>query len=270
MERLVELRLWLFWREMALVALLAAALAVRYAVALGAGHTAAQESRSAGVLGVLRAGLAFLGQLPVLAQPLLVEGLWHRRLRFADARAWMGHALILVGFLGLGAMSALAALAEHVFRPLGVFSGVVRVALNKDHPVMALGNELLGVALLAGALLRWRSPRVRLRDTIIPGDRPALLLLVLIGASGYAVEALRLLAEAVPLRAARFSFFGFMLSSLLQPLGLNWAHWHFLAFQAHVLAAIALFFYLPFGRLTHIIAGPIVAARAALRARPTR
>jgi nitrate reductase gamma subunit len=246
---LIAQRLPMFWRMMVVVGVLVVLGFRRWLELLAQGHDGTRPGIAAGWAGLwqaLRSGPA-VGWRRALAH-VLADGLLHKRLYHRSKVRWLAHAGLLVGFFGLMSLSALAAFADHILRPLGLAPGAVAIILNKDHPLMALPNEIFGLFLLAGGVyaglrrLFWRGP-------YLPSERPdvlALSLLFFITLSGYPLESLRLLAEAVPVAAARYSFIGLPLSRLLAPLGLPWAAWHFWLFQAHVIAAASLFIYWPF------------------------
>lgn len=275
MAELIAQRLPIFWRTMAVAAIPFALVVWRLLWLLG--RASDGQGRPLGVGGVLVA----VRRSPALATPhrrrqflshLLLDGVLHRRLWRVSKPRWLAHSGILIGFVGLMSMSALAALADHVLRPLGIARPVVAVILNKDHPLMAITNETFGLVLLLGGLAA-AGRRFLWRGRYLPNERPdvlaiALLLFIIVG--GYPLEALRLLAEAVPPDAARYSYLGWPLARLLAPLALPWAEWHFWVFQSHVFASVALFIYWPLSKMMHVLAGPVVAGLGAAEARPPR
>ena len=131
---------------------------------------------------------------------------------------------------------------------------------NVEHPVVALLNDGLGLALLVGvALAAWRRfvrPDAQLRHTA--NDGLVLALLALIGLTGYPVEAFRLLAEGAS--AASWSFVGAPLARLLAPLDADWQAWHSTAFWGHFALTNVLLFYAPFSRFSHAVFSPLIAA----------
>ena len=262
MADLIAQRLPLFWRTMAVAAIPFALVTWRLLWLLG---RAGAGDGSGGPIGV-RGVLAAIGRGPApgwrrFLSYLLLDGVLHRRLWRTSKARWLAHGGVLIGFLGLMSMSALAALADHVLRPLGVSEAVVAVILNKDHPLMALTNETFGVVLLLGGLAA-AARRVFRLGRYLPNERPDVLavgLLLFIAIGGYPLEALRLLMEATTAEAARYSYLAWPLARVLAPLALPWAEWHFWTFQSHVFASIALFVYWPLSKMMHVIAGPIVA-----------
>jgi nitrate reductase gamma subunit len=272
LDWLVTARLSLFWKTMAIAAVPILLAVGRWLWLLSRGHDGSPGASAGG-----RGLLAALARGPEMGwhrfgRGLLVDGVLHPSLWQRSRARWLGHAGMLLGFLGLMSLSAVAAFADHVLRPLNLAPALVAVILNKDHPLMALPNESFGLLLLLGGLAAsWRrfSPghghMARERT-----DTVAIALLIGITVSGYPLEALRLLAESVPPEAARYSFVGWPLARLLGPLALPWAQWHFWGFQAHILASIVLFIYWPLGKMMHVLAGAAVAALNTSGTRVTR
>ncbi|NPV07780.1 MAG: hypothetical protein HPY83_07425 [Anaerolineae bacterium] len=272
MEVLIADRLLLFWRMMAVVAVVTGLLAWRYLWLLGRGHVG-QPGRPAGVGGVLRAAFRPpAGGWRRLGHHLWADGLLHRRLWLSDRRRWLAHQSMLLGFGGLALLSFFAALSEHVFRPLALDYAAIAALRDMDQPFLAALHETLGLLLLAGGAM------AGLRRALAGGehlprsgpDTAVVALILFITASGYPVEALRLLMEQVPPEVARFSFVGWPLARWLSPLGLNWAAWHFWTFQVHVVASVVLFVYLPFSKMLHVFVSPVVAGLGAAEAEATR
>lgn len=273
MDDLITQRLPLFWRTMAVAAIPFALVVWRMLWLLGRAGAGDGVSRPIGVRGVLAAVVRgpACGWRPFLRH-LWLDGVLHRRLWHTSRARWLAHGGVLAGFLGLMSMSALAALADHALRPLGLATSAVAVILNKDHPLMASANETFGLLLLLGGVAQ-AARRVRGSRQRLPNERPdalALGLLLFIVVSGWPVEALRLLMEAVPEEAGRYSYLGWPLARLLAPLELPWAEWHFFAFQAHVFASIALFIYWPLSKMMHVIVGPVVAGLSGAEAQSSR
>ncbi len=198
---------------------------------------------------------------------LLADGLLHRSL-FREAKArWAAHTLFAVGFLLLFALSTFTGFFEEILRrALGVETPFVLAVVNKDTPIMALLNEILGVPLLAG----WLALVVRryiLRPAQLRNEADDAWVLALLGIgllTGYPTEALRLLAEGTSAAAGSVSFIGYPLAQALRPLALPWAEWHFALFFVHVLPFMALLVYMPYSKFFHAMVAPIVATVNAL------
>ncbi|HOG46107.1 MAG TPA: respiratory nitrate reductase subunit gamma [Anaerolineae bacterium] len=198
-----------------------------------------------------------------LLRALLRDGLWHRRLRATDRGRWLAHALLLGGFLAMFALSTLTGLCQEVLILLfKVRHPLVEAIVNKDTPVMALANEALGVAMLAGLALmivrRYVRRPAQLR-TAAP-DTALIVLLAVTLLSGYPTEVLRILAERVPASLAWYSFVAYPLSLPAQGLDWPWPALHDWAFLFHSSFAAAFLAYAPFSKFFHVLVSPIVAA----------
>lgn len=272
METLIAERLPLFWRMMAVVAVVTALLTWRYLWLLGQGH-AGKPGQRAGVRGVLRAlTRPPAGGWRALGRHVLADGLLHRRLWQTDRRRWLAHQSMLGGFVGLAFLSFLAAMSDHVFRPLGIDPPAIAALRDMDQPFLAALHDALGlVVLVGGAMVGLR--RAIALDDHLPRSAPDAVvvgLILFVTLSGYPVESLRLLMEQVPPEVARYSFAGWPLARLLSPLSLNWAVWHFWTFQVHVVACVALFLYFPFSKMLHVFVSPVVAGLGAAEIEPSR
>jgi len=271
-DALIANRLPLFWRMMAVVGLVVALLLYRYLWLLGRGY-----SRRPGVPAGVRGVLAATFQRPPAGWSswfghLWSDGILHRRLRQTDRWRWAAHEAMLLGFLGLALLSFLAALSDHVFRPLGLDPSFIAALRDKDQPLLAALHETLGLLLLLGGLAA-AIRRFSRRDAHLPregSDAAVIILLLVITVSGYPLESLRLLMEQVPPEVARYSYLAWPLAQWIRPLELDWAAWHFWTFQAHVVFSVALFLYWPFGKMMHVVMGPLVAAQEAGKVEPSR
>ncbi len=273
MATLVARRLEWFWWMMLPVGVALVWLGWHYLSALGRGHRQGEAGSPAGVKGVLAAmGTRPRGGWAHFWSHLLRDGLAHPDLLRTDRARWLAHQSMAAGFLGLATLSFLAALSEHVLLPLGWGGSVAAALRDMDQPFMAALHETLGLMLLAGGLFAG-ARRLLWRGDHLPNTGPdavvvGLLLLVAVG--GYPLEALRLLMESVPPDVARFSYVAWPLARGLAPLSLDWDAWHFWAFQAHVVASVALFLYWPLSKLMHLFAGPVMVALDRTEARPSR
>ncbi len=272
METLVAHRLTIFWHVMAVVGVLMALLVYRYLWLLGRGYVARPGQR-AGIRGVLAAVMQSPAEgRRAWLRRLLLDGLLHRRLWRTDRGRWAAHLALLIGFAGLVGLSFLAAVSDHVFRPLAFDPPFIAAWRDKDQPFLAALHETLGLLILLGGLLMGLR-RLARREPHLPNegaDVAVVALILFITAQGYPLESLRLLMEQVPPEVARFSYVAWPLAQAIAPLELGWADWHFWSFQVHVLACIALFLYWPFSKMMHVFLGPLVAAEGAGEVGPSR
>lgn len=204
---------------------------------------------------------------------LLTDGLFHRVLLRESKTRWAAHTLFAIGFLLLFALSTFTGFFEEILRRgLGIETPFVLAVVDKDTPIMALLNEILGLPLLAG----WLALVVRryvLRPAQLRTEADDTWVLALLGIgllTGYPTEALRFLAEGTAPAVGRISFIGYPLAQALRPLALPWAQWHFALFFVHVLPFMVLLVYMPYSKFFHAAIGPIVATVNALRQEAAR
>jgi len=217
-----------------------------------------------------RAWAALGGALRVLlsqrfgavAERFVLDGLLHRRLWQEDRYRWACHFLMLAGFLTLFTLSVITGFFEEILHFIfGVDGSLVRFITDKDTPLMAILNELFGLAILAGLALtlvrRFITRPAQLRTVAF--DTVTLAVLAVIVATAYPTEAFRLNMQAVPARLAWYSFLGYPLALLMRPLAWNWTVWHYWTFLVHVAACMVLALNLPFSKFFHVLVGPIIA-----------
>ena len=198
-----------------------------------------------------------------LLRALIVHGLLHPRLRSEDRRRWLAHACMLGGFAALAALSTLTGFAQEIL--IGLFRvdhPLVWALANKDTPLVALLNEVLGLIMVISLAMIAARRYVR-RPSNLRTGRPDTVLIVLLAAtllSGYPTEALRLLAEQVPAEVARYSLIGYVLSLPLRSVPWPWEVLHYWVFLFHSLIASAFLASLPFSKLFHVVISPAVAA----------
>ncbi len=194
---------------------------------------------------------------------LLLDGLFHRRLLATDRGRWLAHACLLGGFFAMFALSTLTGFCEEVLiLAFKVQHPLVEAIVNKDTPIMALANEVLGVVMLAGMALMVARRYLR-RPAQLRTAAPDTVLIVLLAVtllSGYPTEVLRILAERVPPSLGWYSFVGYPLSLPLRGLDWPWQALHYWAFLFHSTLASAFFAYVPFSKFFHVLVSPIVAA----------
>jgi nitrate reductase gamma subunit len=213
------------------------------------------------------------GRFWAALKALLVDGLLHRVLYRQGKFRWLSHTSLALSFLALFALSMFTGFFEEILRFMfKVETPFVLAVVNKDTPIMALLNEVLGIPLTLGLVAviirRYVSRPAQLRTE---GVDTSILILLGIGLlTAYPTEALRFLMEDTPASLGSISFIGYPLAQAIKPLGLHWEQWHFAMFFVHVLPFMVLLIYMPWSKFFHVAVSPIVATVNALREEAAR
>jgi Fe-S oxidoreductase/nitrate reductase gamma subunit len=195
----------------------------------------------------------------LVCQRLFRDVLLQRRLRLRRPFASLAHKLLFIGFFVLLVGTTLVAI-EHVLTDLlgrdpsnpvfhkGVYFGVYEVMMD------AFGVAfLVGCTMLLARRLRGRGSFAR-----TPADVGILVLLIVIGVTGYVVEGLRIVLADTPLPG--LSPVGFIAAQLFRGAGLDAtsaATWHFTLWWGHAALALGFIALMPYTRLLHSLAGTI-------------
>lgn len=183
--------------------------------------------------------------------------------RDIGARDWLAgvmHLMIFWGFVVLFLATVLTA----VDHDLGL-----HVLHGTFYLVFAFATDLFGLLFIIGLLLaigRRYVLRVATLGYGRPGDAAALVLLLLVGLTGFWLEGARIAMDGWP-GYERLSFVGWASGLLMAPYVAadNWADVHRALWSLHVVAIAGLFVSLPFTRLLHMFATPL---NILVRARP--
>jgi nitrate reductase gamma subunit len=182
---------------------------------------------------------------------LLLDGLVVRRLWRVDRVSWLVHFSVSWSFVCLFAVGSLGNMAADLGAPL-----------EKDDPWFAALNESLGLALIAGvavALARRYVFRGTYRKTTFE-DGAVLAALALLALGGLLLETVRYLKEATPASAGGYAFVGYPLTQAVEPLSWDWPLIYDWLWWSHSLMALCLVAWLPYSKLFHMIASPLVIA----------
>ncbi len=231
-------------------------------------------AQSAKVWAALWAALQtiFSRRCGAVVERFVMDGLLHRQLWRTDRYRWVCHFLMLVGFYTLFVLSCITGFFEEILHAfLGVNGPLVEFITNKDTPLMALLNEVLGLMILAGMVLtivrRFIKRPAQLRTTAF--DTTTIMILAVIMLTAYPTEAFRLNMVGTPASLAWFSFLGYPLALLLRPLALHWPVWHYWMFMLHIAACFVLALTFPFSKFFHVWISPIIATANTLPAGST-
>ncbi|MBI2955041.1 MAG: respiratory nitrate reductase subunit gamma [Chloroflexi bacterium] len=185
-----------------------------------------------------------------------LDWLLQRRLLRLSRLRWVMHLCFFWGFVILFFVGSVGLmLAER---------GLLSIA--KDDPWFAFTNDFaggmlifaVGVAMYRRLVLKERQLRTG------PGDIAIMVLLAGIVLSGYLLEATRLISREVPGEIGWYSFVGYPLSLALRRLSLDWWAVEGAIWWVHVVSGMAFVAYLPYSKLVHLIAGPLVIAGGTL------
>jgi hypothetical protein len=254
----------------------------------------ASRWRKLGAVVAFTLRLLFSRRIWALLKALITDGMVHRRLYRTDLRRWAVHILVFGSWLALGVLSTLTGVVVEILPLLGMSPEaaaslpIIGHLFHADVWWVALLNELLGLTVLAGMILviyrRYFEKDPQLRT--MAADNIAIVLLTLIALSGFPAETFRLLADYTTAAGVfapdptmlppskfppvlygvwgpQWAFAGYLSALLLGSLRLNpevWAVLHNVFFWLHFVLVTALLYYLPFSRLFHAIASPIVVA----------
>ena len=163
-------------------------------------------------------------------------------------------------------------IAEMARTALGVFTWLMtqwspglpltQALINKNSPAVALTYDVLGLAVILGALTAVVRRYIIKDDQLITGqvDTIAVSLIGAIFVVGFVVEGARILVTAPQSNPVAFSFLGYAFSLALNAIPVDWGVIYGSLWYVHAALVAALVAYLPFGKFIHVLVGPIVAA----------
>jgi cytochrome b subunit of formate dehydrogenase/nitrate reductase gamma subunit len=186
----------------------------------------------------------------------VVDVLLLRRVLKESVSRWTIHSLIYLP-LFLRFLIGLILLLLSVAFPM---SPQVAVLLDKNYPPIAFTYDLLGLCIIIGvmgAIMRRVQGKTQKavtggQDYVVLGLVGAILL------TGFWVEGMRILLTAVPLSAALPSFIGYPVSLLLDLFSVRWEVVYPYGWYGHAILIGALVAYLPFSKMFHILASPLM------------
>ena len=218
--------------------------------------TAGPFARAGGLLSDATKAI-FSARLFAVVKAVVLDVFLQRRLYRRSARRWIIHALIFYPFVFrfVWGVAGLMASIRMPQRPIGW------TLLDKNHPAGAFLFDLTGVMILAGVLLAYLRDRLSRTDRP-PGlpaqDRWALGLIGGIVGVGFILEAMRIAMTGWP-AGSEYAVIGYALSKLFSSMtGLVDVYGY--VWYIHAVLTGAFVAYLPFSRLMHIIAAPLVLA----------
>lgn len=185
--------------------------------------------------------------LSALARGFASEVLLQRKLYRDDRVRWLRHIFIYWGFVGLWVFDMVFFFATKLLH-LSVYDPF-RLFLD-------FGLEVYGSVLLLGlAVALTRAYVVRGSKGSIYNDTPAVTLFFVVTATGFVLEAFRLVAVPYEPYMA-WSFVGLALARSIQGWNLPWSSLYEGLWLLHALIAAASIAYIPLSRMVHIFAVP--------------
>ena len=186
--------------------------------------------------------------LGALVRGFVVEVLFQRKLYRDDRVRWLRHIFIYWGFVGLWIFD------------MAFFFSTKFLHLSVHDPFrlfLDFGLELYGSVLLLGLTIALvRAYFVRASKGSIYNDTPAVILFFVVTATGFVLEALRLVS--VPYEAyMEWSFVGLALARPFQGLNWQWASLYEGVWLFHAVIASVSIAYIPLSRMVHIFAVPM-------------
>jgi nitrate reductase gamma subunit len=178
-----------------------------------------------------------------------------RRILQESVKRWSIHSLIYYAIL-LRFGLALFTHFVYFFKPGGALAYAL---IDKNHPFVALTNDLLGLFLLAGlaaaVIQRWVVKPAQMVSE--EQDNWALILLGGLVVIGFFLEGARILVTQMPAEKAVYSFVGYLFFRFFAVFPVDWPITYVYFWYAHAVLGALLVAYLPFGKLKHIFVTPL-------------
>ncbi|MDH4208530.1 MAG: cytochrome c3 family protein [Anaerolineae bacterium] len=198
----------------------------------------------------------FSRRIFTLLKHLVVDGLLLRRTLRESVGRWLMHGLILWPFLA----RCLLGIFTWGIAQFWPTASLTRTLVDKNAAPVAFIYDFLALLVVCGALwaLLRRALDPQMRKVTRGGDVAITALLGAIFAFGFIVEGARLIVTQVPPAQAIYSFGGYAVSLLLRLIPINWASVYAYLWWVHAALVAAFVAYLPFSKLFHLLAGPLL------------
>jgi cytochrome b subunit of formate dehydrogenase/nitrate reductase gamma subunit len=200
--------------------------------------------------------ILFSKKMLTLLKVFLVDVLLLRRILKQSVSRWTIHTLIYLPFF-LRFLIGLILLLLSIAFPM---SPHVAKLLDKNYPLIAFTNDLLGLCIVIGITGAMARRLQEKNQKAVTGGQDYVVL-GLIGAillTGFWVEGMRILLTALPLSTALPSFIGYPVSLLLGFFSVRWEAVYPYGWYVHAILTGALVAYLPFSKMFHILISPLV------------
>ncbi len=195
--------------------------------------------------------VAFLGSF-------VTDGILHKNLYRTSRRRWVFHSCMFLGILARMGLGLLIWAAVRWWPTAPITQAIV----DRTSPGVALAFDVLGVAVVAGAVGAMFRRYVEKDEQLLSGQQDAVAIALIGGifVMGFVVEGARILATGLLPVASAYSFVGYLMSRLLGQVPVHWVAVYGWLWYAHAVLVVVFVAYLPFSKFLHILVGPFVAA----------
>lgn len=197
----------------------------------------------------------FSKRLLIILKTLLWDIIFQRRILKESMGRWSMHSLIYLAIL----MRFLLSLTTGVLFFLKPDSDWAIALIDKNNPLTAFMNDLLGLLILVGIL--WAVGRRLInKPAYVISEYQDNLALGLIGTLvlvGFVLESTRILATGISDKMAMASIIGYPLSKIMGVINLKWSSVYGYLWYLHGILAAIFVGYLPFGKMRHIFSTPM-------------
>lgn len=199
--------------------------------------------------------VVFSREFWTLLKTFFFDVLLQRRILQESVKRWSIHSLIYYAILFRFGLAVLTHFS-YFFKPGGALTYAL---IDKNHPFVALTNDLLGLFILVGLAASVIQRLVVKPPEVISEwkDNGALAILGALVLVGFSLEGARILVTGIPPEKAAYSFVGFLLSRLFAMFPADWPTAYVYLWYAHAVLGALLVAYLPYGKLKHIFVTPL-------------
>jgi nitrate reductase gamma subunit len=190
-----------------------------------------------------------------VAKTFFFDVLLQRRILQESVKRWSIHSLIYYAIL-LRFGLALFTHFSYFFKPGGALAYAL---IDKNHPFVALTNDLLGLFILLGLAAAVIQRFVKKPPHVVSEgqDNWALAIIGALVLVGFMLEGARILVTGIPGEKAGYSFVGYLLSRFFVIFPADWPATYVWFWYAHAVLGALLVAYLPFGKLKHVFVTPL-------------
>ncbi len=207
----------------------------------------------------------FSRKAPVMIKSFFADGIVHGNLMRDSILKWLIHMFMFGGFAGFTLITILHVIAIAA-APNTIIDGsgpwFVTVFGTLENRFTTIVMDLSKLAILGGAfiavmrfmLLKKKYKSVELKD------KSAGVIISTIAIFSFIYEASFFLAKGTPAAKAAFAPAGYVLSLILNFIpGVNWSILAAIFFYAYIIALFLFAVYIPYGKYSHMVFGPVVA-----------